>query len=63
MSLSNMLVSSSNAAASFTQRILTMLSLCLLVENTHVLPVEKAEFAKRKKKSRIHFHYYEIVNS
>lgn len=45
-----MLVSPSRATAPFTQLISTILSLCLLVENTHILPVEKAEFAKRKKK-------------
>lgn len=51
-------VSTSRVTAPFTQPVVTILRSCLLVENTHILPIEKAEFAIIIiiKKARIHFH-------
>lgn len=54
-------ISPSRAPAPFTQLIITILSLCLPVENTQMLPVEKAEFAKGKKRDP--FPCYGIANS
>lgn len=64
ISLSDLLVSPSRAAAPFIQLIIPVPNLCLLVENTHIFPIEKTEFTLKKRRGAgIHFYCDEIMNS